>query len=39
MNEEFSTDIEPMAGGHSAQYLIALGKYAKAFKQQETQGR
>ena len=32
MNEEYSTDIEPMEGGHGDHYLLALGKHARAFK-------
>ena len=32
MDENFSTDVEPMAGGHGDQYLRALGEQARAFK-------
>ena len=32
MDVEFSTDIEPMQGGHGDLYLRLLGEEARAFK-------
>jgi hypothetical protein len=32
MDEEFSTDVEPMAGGHGAAFLDLLGQQVRLFK-------